>query len=595
MNGRMADVLVMGGGATGQLAAAYLRMRFPQMKIAVVEGLHKNRPIVGESFVEITIDFLLELGLGSYLIEHHFPKYGLTYYFKPEIDRPEDRTYVVDETPTVPPLLSFQINRFTFDREVRRRNVESGVEMVDGSVDQIDLGSEGTLHSLTVRAAEGHEFTMQARWLVDATGRNRLLAKKLQLNDRVMEQKDDFWFRLANFNPEILGRISAVKKENRAFVSYFATHHFFGKGNWIWCIPMRAPDNSPFISIGITYRKDAYPHGQVHTMEQFLECVGREHEMIVELVRSGTVVDTNYYGSYMWECRQHYSADRWYIIGDAGNTVDPLYSVGMALSSVQIRQIAAMIQHELNGHDCREFTKDLDTALSSFHHSLTRDTTRLYECMGDAYQCHLRVHLIVTKLFHLGLPALMNDYLWDPLGAKLINRFADLATLEREAKEFHELIREAAANPQNHALENFVKVQSSDSMNYEFYEYHREEDLPRSLRRMLFGLARLRLDLLAALGWRGWTQFRQHRAVLRDLLRGLALLPFHGRKLRQNWLVRKMFPLHENIPAHQEAAPTIASSAPQPINDWMVAKPMMRTQAAGSAVPATREPLPDDN
>jgi glycerol-3-phosphate dehydrogenase len=27
------DILVMGGGATGQLAAAYLRMRFPKLKV----------------------------------------------------------------------------------------------------------------------------------------------------------------------------------------------------------------------------------------------------------------------------------------------------------------------------------------------------------------------------------------------------------------------------------------------------------------------------------------------------------------------------------------------------------------------------------
>ena len=86
------DVLVMGGGATGQLAAAYLKMRFPALKVSVVEGPHKNRPIVGESFVETTVGFLLELGLGSYLIENHYPKYGLTYYFKPEIDCPADRT-----------------------------------------------------------------------------------------------------------------------------------------------------------------------------------------------------------------------------------------------------------------------------------------------------------------------------------------------------------------------------------------------------------------------------------------------------------------------------------------------------------------------
>ena len=49
--------------------------------------------------------------------------------------------------------------------------------------------------------------------------------------------------------------------------------------------------------------------------------------VIVELVRSGTIVDTNYYGSYMWECRQRYSSDRWYIIGDAGDTVDPYSTI----------------------------------------------------------------------------------------------------------------------------------------------------------------------------------------------------------------------------------------------------------------------------
>jgi len=110
------DVLVMGGGATGQLAAAYFRKRFPNLKVAVVEGPHKNRPIVGESLVEVSVDFLFELGLGEYLVEKHYPKYGLTYYFKPDIDNPADRTYIVDEIPTAPPILSFQINRFTFDK-----------------------------------------------------------------------------------------------------------------------------------------------------------------------------------------------------------------------------------------------------------------------------------------------------------------------------------------------------------------------------------------------------------------------------------------------------------------------------------------------
>jgi flavin-dependent dehydrogenase len=539
------DVLVMGGGATGQLAAAYLGKRFPHLRVAVVEGPHKHRPIVGESLVEVSVDFMFELGLGAYLVEKHYPKYGLTYYFKPNIDNPADRTYVVDEIPTAPQILSFQINRFTFDREVRDRNVENGVELIDGTVTRVDINTNDGLHAVKVQHTAGGEQTLSARWLVDASGRNRVLAKQLQLQEAVKEQKSVFWFRLMNFDPEILSRIQALKKPNRAYVPYFATHHFFGKGNWIWCIPMRSPENVPLISIGITYRKDVYPHGEVRTMEQFLECVGREHQVIVELVRSGTILDSNYYGSYMWECRQRYSPDRWYIVGDAGDTVDPLYSVGLALSSLQIRQIAAIIQRELNGSDTTQFTKDLDTVLASFQRSVTRDTTRLYECMGDAYQCHLRVHLVVTKLFHLGLPLAMNDYLWDPVGVRLVNWFSSLETLEADSKKFGELIREVAANPKNRAVENFIKVQSCSSMNFPYYEYHREEDIAASLSKMALDLARLRLTLLGKLGWRGLIRFNQQLAFFKDLFRGLFLVPFYGAKLRESKLLHMIFSSRE--------------------------------------------------
>jgi len=543
-----ADVLVMGGGATGQLAAAYLRLRFPDLKVAIVEGPHKNRPIVGESLVEVSVDFLLELGLGAYLVEKHYPKYGLTYYFKADINNPADRTYIVDEIPTAPPILSFQINRFTLDAEVRRRNPENGIELIDAAVAAVELNANGSpntradgLHAITVQFPDGRKHTVSARWLIDATGRNRLLAKQLQLHEKVKEQKDVFWFRLSNFNPDILSQIHALKREHRNYIPYFATHHFFGKGNWIWYIPMRSPENVPLVSIGITYRKDVYPHGEIHTMEQFLDCVALEHPMLVELIRSGTVVDTNFYGSYMWECRQRYSPDRWYIIGDAGDTVDPLYSVGLALSTIQIRQVAAIIQHELNGHDPADFTKDLDTAIAAFQRSVTRDTTRLYACMEDPYQCHLRIHLVVSKLFHLGLPLLLNDYLWDPLGVKLVNWFASLETLESDSMRMQNLIREVAANPKNRALDNFIKVQSGASMNFGYYEHHREEDIPACLSRLSFNLARLRLSLLRKLGWRALIHFRQHRELLKDLARAFFLIPFRGRKLRQNWLVRMKF------------------------------------------------------
>src|ERR1700741_1401526 len=83
-------------------------------------------------------------------------------------------------------------------------------------------------------------------------------------------------------------------------------------------------------------------------------------------------------------------------------------------------------------------------------------------------------------------------------------------------------------------------VQSCASMNFAYYEHHREEDIAASLSKMAFNLARLRLALLGKLGWRGLFSFNQQRALLKDVFRGLFLVPFYGTKLRESRLVRML-------------------------------------------------------
>jgi hypothetical protein len=135
----------------------------------------------------------------------------------------------------------------------------------------------------------------------------------------------------------------------------------------------------------------------------------------------------------------------------------------------------------------------------------------------------------------------MNDYLWDPLGVKLVNWFSSLETLEADSQKIQELIRKVAANPKNRAVENFIKVQSCASMNFLYYEHHREEDIAACLSKMAFSLARLRLSLLAKLGWCGLICFSQQRAFLKDVFRWLFLMPFYGTKLRESRLVHMIF------------------------------------------------------
>ena len=118
---------------------------------------------------------------------------------------------------------------------------------------------------------------------------------------------------------------------------------------------------------------------------------------------------------------------------------------------------------------------------------------------------------------------------------------SNLETLEADSRKFQDLIREIAANPKNREVHNFIKVQSGASMNFSYFEHHREEDIAASLSKMAFHFARLRLALLGKLGWRGLVCFNQQRALLKDVFRGLFLVPFSGTKLRESRLVNIMF------------------------------------------------------
>ena len=438
----------------------------------------------------------------------------------------------------MPPFPSFLINRFTFDSDLRAHNAANGVTFRPGRAIALELGGKGRLHRVIVEDEEKHEDELHCRWLVDATGRNRMLGKLLGLHSRPQLQKDVYWFRLVDFDPSILSRIHAIKKENHAFDSYYCTHHFFGKGNWIWCIPLVSEDHQTMISIGITYRKDIYPH-EIRSVEQFLDHVGSEHPVVVDLITSGRIADTNFYGSYMYETRQHYSPDGWFIIGDAGDTVDPLYSHGLALISFQVKQIGEVVSRENSGEPVDEFVRDLDVAFTNAHRLATGEITSLYEVMHDGFRCHLRMHLAILLLFHVATPVTFSGYLWDPFGTKLFNRLLDRTAIASELARWKRLIDAVGAIPRNRSLDNYLKVQSPFSLNYKFFEHLREEDIPGSIAEMCFYLAGLRLKLLRKTGWRGFLAFDQQLGMFRDLARTAVIETFfHRRRILNSKLLR---------------------------------------------------------
>lgn len=476
------DILILGSSVSAELAACYLRQKLPELEVTLIGPEKEQRPIVGESTISITTRFLIELGLGGLLVDEHYPKYALTYYYKENIDDPEDMNYFVSESPFVLPELSYNLNRFTFDKKIREINRSMDTNYIIGRIRDLDL-SDPKAKKVTYKDENGEQQTISSKWVIDATGRSRLLAKKLQLEAPLpphISQRCSFWFRLKGFDRSILKKVKAIKKDNRAYDSYYVTHHFMGKGNWIWAIPMRSDDGEDLISIGICYRDDLYKQ-HISKVDSFLEAVQPEHPVVCELVRSGEVLDTQQYWRYMYDCKQMYSNDGWFMIGDACRTVDPLYSTGIAATTMQIQQVGALIDLQ-NKEECTpEIVNDFDTFMRFHQYGSQGGISSLYEVMHDPYQCQARMHISTLLFFYMLAPHIANKYHCDP--KKIKKLLAQLGPQSQIAQKIMALnpIIEKASRASNLTRDQFPEVQGVKAFNSEYFGYLKDEEVPDSV------------------------------------------------------------------------------------------------------------------
>lgn len=556
----MNRLVVIGSSISGGLAACYLKLRFPDCEVISIQKPNAKFPIVGESLTEFSTLLIHEIGLGAYLEEQHFHKYGLTFHFKEKIDDPTDYTYATHEAVRIPPMPSNQLNRFTMAVRLRERAKELGVNIIDGTVTDVSI-REGGPHQVVYTADGGEPASIETRWLVDASGRNRVLARKLGLKKTSRFQRSSYWFRLEGFDKGILERMRQVKTPHHCFDPYYVTHHFLGRHNWIWAIPMRpgpAEADRDLISIGIVYRPDLYKR-EISSVDEFLSEVGAEHPVVADLVRSGRIVDTNIFRNYFYETKQSYSRNGWFIIGDAGDTVDPLYSTGMAMTSLQIKQVAALVEADRNGALSEEYVSDLEGLYKAVRDNLQYEISRMYEVMGDPFQAHLRVHCASAFYFYVLLPSWLCGYITDPVGARVMKK-----VIEDGAGRFESL---RALLPV--ASERLGPLPAGEIKNLYYKTVNwglsgpSEKTMPRDFARCSLFFARTRLSVLRKAGWHQWP--RHLGLCLGDVLKAALFgVVLSRRAIKELSLVKRLVARKRPTPATSPVDTSEARQRPTP-------------------------------
>lgn len=507
------DVLVLGSSISGLMVAAWLRKELPDLRITVVGPKvgEEKRPVVGESLVEPAILFFTELGLEPELAARHERKNGLAFYHKLSPHDPSDRRYSVHAPMEQLHYRSRQLHRPAFDIQLASAAARRGVCFIEGRASEVVVGRDGALHR-----ARGDGFDLQARYIVDATGRNRVLGRQVTSYERPTEgQRSALWFRLADFDP-LLPKLALSWRRPTDYDLWQSTHHFMGHGNWIWGIPLLGPAGEKLLSMGITWCPDVL-RKELRTLDDFLAHVGGEHPAIVEMVRSGRVLDTHLYRHYLYRAEQVYSADGWFLVGDAARTVDPLYSTGMSMTVVQAEQIATIIRRQQSGSIDAAGVHELQELWKTVANLRQADITDQYRTMGDPFQACMRRYWNLCGWFNGILPLWWNGYLASPEAAPVLRRFFDAGTAPSHAawQLFGAVARDLGQIDQA----TFDRTVDFDWLINRRFDCAPEE-LPHQLGRLLWKRARLRWNLL------GMTRHRHLPGQLRFLLRELLLAGF---------------------------------------------------------------------
>lgn len=343
------DVVICGGGKAGLCIARQLRHTLPSASIAVVERSTRPLPLachkVGESSVELATHYFREvLGLEDYLEETHLHKNGLRFFTDggstPLKERPEIGPA---EFPIVP---SFQIDRGRFETDMRGFIEEAGVDLLEGvSVRDLEIGEENETHHVAL--SDGR--TLNARWLVDASGRGRLVSKRLDLRRPSPNAASAAWFRIEGQ----LRVADLVHKDERAWHArdvdgnrWQSTIHLMGQGYWVWIIVLATGHTS----IGIVADHEHHPFATYNREERANDWLKKHEPQLAAFLEGKPREDFRVVHNYSYLSERVFdSKRRWACVGEAALFVDPLYSLGGDFLGMANTYATRIIREDLEG------------------------------------------------------------------------------------------------------------------------------------------------------------------------------------------------------------------------------------------------------
>jgi flavin-dependent dehydrogenase len=342
------DVVVIGAGPSGSIAAALLKRR--GWNVLVLEAQQFPRFQIGESLLPHCLDFVAEAGMLEAVDSAGFQfKNGAAFIrgeaygdfdFSLKFGQGRDSTY--------------QVQRARFDQILADQAAKQGVE-VRYEVKVVDVETGEQRSFVAARDASGREYRVEARFILDASGFGRVLPRLLDLETpSTFSLRNALFTQVADHVPE--GTFDRNKVQ--------IVVHPANREVWYWIIPF----NNGRCSIGCAARKeflDDYPEPPEERLKLLL---AEEPFMSRALANAEWDTPVRELSGYAANVKSMYGPG-FALLGNAAEFLDPIFSSGITIGMRSSSMAVAVLDRQLRGERvdwAAEFEQPLRKGIDTF-------------------------------------------------------------------------------------------------------------------------------------------------------------------------------------------------------------------------------------
>ena len=411
------DVVIIGAGPSGAIASSLLNKK--GYSVCVLEKQLFPRFVIGESLLPHCMEFIAEAGMLEAVeagADECFQfKNGAAFSWG-------DRYTHFDFTDkfTSGPGTTFQVQRALFDDILIKESEKQGVEVrFEHSVIGVDFDDDKS--TLSVIDKEGQPYQLTSRFVLDASGYGRVLARLLDLEEpsSLPERKAYFTHIDDHITDPSFDR-------NKILIS---THPEF-RDVWLWFIPFSNGRSSIGV-VGMPERLDN--HGEVES-EAILRKFVDEVPMLKRIL-----VDANWHNEVPFRTLSNYSANvkslygpRFALLGNASEFLDPVFSSGVTIAMHSAKLATDLLDKQFQGQEVdwqTEYADALMVGVNAFR-------TYVMGWYSTEFQDVIYSETVNPDVRRM-ISSILAGYAWDgdnPFVAKSDRRLAVLAEICGEAK-----------------------------------------------------------------------------------------------------------------------------------------------------------------